>query len=106
MSEMRAYGLEDGRADALAGKPMSAPNGDSAEYDDAYREAYDAAKREEAEDDDDAEPVVTVSQENGHDGPWTARCTCGWAKDRAYASDAQFRARKHGEETGHDASNA
>lgn len=56
--------------------------------------------------DDDAEPVVSVSQERGHDGPWTARCGCGWSFILGAAANAQAYARAHGDKTGHDASNA
>ena len=52
------------------------------------------------------EPVVTVAQDQGHDGPWTARCTCGWSQAYNSAAKAQQQAVSHGDETGHDASNA
>ena len=50
--------------------------------------------------------TVTVQQEDGPDGPWTARCSCGWNEQQPSAAIAQAQAHKHEDFTDHDASAA
>jgi hypothetical protein len=57
-------------------------------------------------DEDEEQYLVTVGQEAGHAGGWTARCTCGWSTYRHSARIAQNAARLHGDQEGHDASGA
>lgn len=91
---------------------------DSEEHGVPYEPQIDAEEREAGDvtftyeladiayTDEDPDPIVKVTQEGGYAGPWTARCICGWSQPYSSASKAQHAAQTHGDETGHDASNA